>query len=363
MAFKFLSGEQPIIKVLHEHGVSSRDKRMSYIPCLQLPLTVRAGHVTINILPDDVLLHIFFFDRSRYLKDADQRPVSYLSWRWHSWRWYRLVHVCRRWRSVVFASPKFLDLRLVCGPRTRVQRTGIWPPLPIILTDTINSPIPRDYDFDAAIVHHTRVCEINLHLTRSQLLRLASAMQGQCLALMHLRLDFAHFYSYPYPAPALPDGFLGGSAPRLQTLELDSIPFPALPKLLLSATDLVRLTLLNIPHAGYFSPEVIVTSLAVLANLRSLTIEFKFRRSSPEERRPLTPTLARTVLPALTRFQFLGVTEYLEDFVARIDAPFLDSISITFFHRLIFDARDTPQLAQFMRRTARLETGHVNPGY
>ena len=244
-----------------------------------------------------------------------------------------------------------------------MKHTGIWPPLPIILTDTINSPIPRDYDFDAAIVHHTRVCEINLHLTRSQLLQLASAMQEQCLALMHLRLDFAHFYSYPYPAPALPDGFLGGSAPRLQTLELDSIPFPALPKLLLSATDLVRLTLLNIPHAGYFSPEVIVTSLAALANLRSLTIEFKFRRSSPEERRPLTPTLARTVLPALTRFQFLGVTECLEDFVARIDAPFLDSISITFFHRLIFDARDTPQLAQFMRRTARLETGHVNPGY
>ena len=59
MAFKFLSGEQPIIKVLHEHGVSSRDKRMSYIPCLQLPLTVRAGHVTINILPDTVSINWF----------------------------------------------------------------------------------------------------------------------------------------------------------------------------------------------------------------------------------------------------------------------------------------------------------------
>ena len=38
--------------------------------------------------------------------------------------------------------------------------------------------------------------------------------------------------------------------------------------------------------------------------------------------------------------------------MARIDAPLLDSIWITFFHQLIFDI---PQLAQFMRRTTRLQ--------
>jgi hypothetical protein len=343
----FLGGDQPTTEVLHEHGVSSCDKCLSNIPCLQLPLTVRAGHVTINILPDDVLLHIFFFDRERYFEDADRRPVIHLFWKWHSWRWHRLVHVCRRWRSVVFGSPKFLDLRLVCGPRTRVKRTGIWPPFPIILTDAVHPPIPRDYDFDAAIVDPSRVCEISLRLTRSQLQQLVSAMQEQCPELMHLKLDFAHFYSYPDPAPALSDGFLGGSALRLQTLELHSIPFPALPELLLSATELVRLTLLNIPPAGYFSPEVIVTSLAVLVNLRSLTVEFSFSRSRPDRERP-PPPLVHTILPALTRFQFLGVMDYLEDLVARIDAPFLDSISVTFFRRPTFDA---PQLIQFMRRT------------
>jgi hypothetical protein len=38
----------------------------------------------------------------------------------------------------------------------------------------------------------------------------------------------------------------------------------------------------------------------------------------------------------------------LEDLVARIDAPLLDSIHITFLNQLIFDI---PQLAQLMRRT------------
>ena len=126
---------------------------------------------------------------------------------------------------------------------------------------------------------------------------------------------------------------------------------------------LVHLTLWNIPHSGYFSPEAIVTGLAVLANLKSLTIEFESPRSRPdqESRRPPPPT--RTVLPALTRFEFRGASEYLEDLVARIDAPLLDSICITFFHQLIFDI---PQLAQFMRRTTRfqaLNEAHVDFDY
>jgi hypothetical protein len=50
--------------------------------------------------------------------------------------------------------------------------------------------------------------------------------------------------------------------------------------------------------------------------------------------------------------QFRGVGEYLEDLVARIDAPLLDDLAITFFHQLIFD---TPQLAQFISHTPKFE--------
>jgi hypothetical protein len=49
---------------------------------------------------------------------------------------------------------------------------------------------------------------------------------------------------------------------------------------------------------------------------------------------------------------FHGVSEYLEDLVARIDAPLLGCIQITFFNQLIFDI---PQLALFMRRTTKFE--------
>jgi hypothetical protein len=217
--------------------------------------------------------------------------------------------------------------------------------------------MPEDYDFDAAIVHPNRVFEIDLSLTSSQLQRLASAMQESFPALVHLSLAG----SYKHPAPALPDGFIGGYAPCLQSLELRSVPFPALPKLFLSATGLVRLTLWNIPHSGYISPEAVVTGLAVLAQLKSLTLAFRSPLSRPDLESQCTPPPTYAVLPALTHFEFQGVSEYLEDLVARIDAPLLDFICITFFHRF-----DVLQLAQFMRRTTRfqaLDEAHVEFNY
>jgi len=77
--------------------------------------------VNIDMLPDDVLLEIFgvFMD-----DDFDRR---------HQGTWLRLVHVCRRWRCLVFASPRHLDLRLFCTPRRLLNNLDIWPELPIVI--------------------------------------------------------------------------------------------------------------------------------------------------------------------------------------------------------------------------------------
>ncbi|KAI0281522.1 hypothetical protein BC826DRAFT_1069289, partial [Russula brevipes] len=68
--------------------------------------------------------------------------------------------------------------------------------------------------------------------------------------------------------PVLPDSFLGGSAPRLRTLKLRDIAFPALPNLrvLLSASDLVTLSISRLPHPGYTlpTPETMVACLSTL---------------------------------------------------------------------------------------------------
>jgi hypothetical protein len=178
-------------------------------------------------------------------------------------------------------------------------------------------------------------------------------------ALIHLNLQYYEFDEYGFVTTlAIPDGFLGGSAPRLRSLELVSIPFPTLPKLLLSTTDLIYLRLWQIPNDGNISPKEFVTSLAALPKLESLIMEFDYPHLLPDRGHP-----TRIVLPALTHFQFRGKSEYLEVLVAGIDAPLLDTIFITFSDELTFDI---PELARFMRRTTRfqaLNEAHVDFGY
>ena len=149
---------------------------------------------------------------------------------------------------------------------------------------------------------------------------------------LYLSFGYPYMWSDPnYFVPVLPDSFLGGSAPRLRSFYLNSILFPGLPILLSSATHLVTLYLLEIPQSGYISPEVMATCLSMLTSLESLHLEFRSVQSFPglKSRRPFPPI--RSVLPTLAIFRFKGVNEYLEEFVARIDAPQLHLLSITFY--------------------------------
>jgi hypothetical protein len=289
--------------------------------------------VTINTLPDIALLEIFDF----YVNNAEWIDA-----------WHTLVHVCRKWRSITFGSPRRLNLQLYCSPTTPVRRTlSVWPPLPIVIRQ-YGHPMCGMHNVIAALKHNYRVCEIELWRIPSSLLeQILASMQMPFPALTNLRLG-----SKDDTAPVVSDWFLGGSAPRLRHLSLRSIQIPELPKLLLSATDLVDLSLRDIPHSGYISPEAIVACLSTLTGLKTLILEFESPQSrvDPEQRRPPPSTLA--VFPALTDFKFKGVSEYLEDLVARINAPLLHSLEITFFHQLIFD---TPYFSQFFSRSPQFE--------
>jgi hypothetical protein len=287
--------------------------------------------MTIDMLPDIALLEIFDF----YLVESWDKP-------WIT-AWHTLVHVCQKWRTVVFVSPRRLNLRLYCTAKTPVREVlDIWPPLPISLS-VFNGDIWGMDNVFAALEHNDRICDLAFYaIPRSKIETVLAAMQHPFpeLEILHLQAGFNTM-------PVVPASFLGGSAPRLQRLFLDSIPFPGLPNLLLSAVHLVELDLIEIPDSGYISPEAMFTCLSVLTRLERLVIEFDSRFfPDRESRRPLPQT--RTLLPVFTRLQFKGVDEYLEYLVAGIDAPLLNNLEITFFHQDIFH---TAQLTLFISRT------------
>jgi hypothetical protein len=297
--------------------------------------------VTIGKLPDDVLLDIFVYYVAR--RQVNGRQVG--GPRYFEDRWRTLVHVCKRWRSVVFSSPRRLDLQLFCTNTRQVRKLlDIWPPLSISIYAYYfrQSPLQGVNNLMAALKQQNRVCGIEIFGVPNSLLKKSAVMQP-FPALTSLILK-----SYDEMAPVLPDRFLGGSAPSLQMIWLEGIPFPGLTKLLLSTHDLVTLSLYDIPHSGYISPEAMVVGLSTLTRLEKLELRFRSPRSRAiRENRHPSP-LTRVVLPALIELHFTGDSEYLEDIIFRIDAPLLQNITITFFNQLVFD---TPQLRHFISRT------------
>ena len=293
--------------------------------------------VTIEVLPSTVLLEIFSFyvDRPGASEDV----------------WHDLVHVCRRWRFIVFDSPRRLNLRVLCTPKRPLKMLDIWPALPIVIDFWAISKRPRGMvNIVAALKQHCRVHEIKILTIPNSLMKKMAAIKTSFSELTCLKL-----ISNDETVPILPDSFLGGSAPRLHTLELDGIPFPAVRKLLLSIQNLVVLSLWSIPQSGYISPEAMVTCLAALPGLNSFSLGFR----SPQSRvgrgtRHLLPPIP-IALVALTKFRFKGNSEYLEDIISQIDTPLLDNFEITFFNQLTFD---TPLLRHFISRTEIIKAHH-----
>jgi hypothetical protein len=144
------------------------------------------------MLPDNVLLDVFDFGVSE---------------------WHTLVHVCQRWRYIIFASPRRLDLTILCTYGTPVRKNlGCWPPFPIIV-DYLTSGFSPKYedDFIAALEQPDRVRSVKLDVTNS-LAMVASVMQEPFMALTALWLT-----SKDLNAPVLPDAFLGSSRPTITT--------------------------------------------------------------------------------------------------------------------------------------------------
>ena len=299
-------------------------------------LGVATGRVSIATLPGYVLLEIFsFFVAAAYHEDE----------------WHTLVHVCQKWRSVAFASPRRLDLRLLCSEGRLAKKTlEVWPALPIIVKDYYAENLQlEDVNVMDILKHKDRIRGVNIQFVPSPLLERIATIKVPLPALQSLTLQ-----SEDESAPALPDSFLGGSTPLLHGLSLDGIPSPMVRKLFSSTKGLVSLHLWNIPPSGYISPEEMATSLSTLTKLKSFALGFRSPRpqtdTAIESRHSPLLTGTRIVLPALTMFHFKGNSEYLDDFVTRIDVPLLDNIAITLFNQLVFE---TPQLRRFLGRTER----------
>ncbi|KAH8994368.1 hypothetical protein EDB86DRAFT_2926302, partial [Lactarius hatsudake] len=156
--------------------------------------------VTINILPDDILLEIFAF----CLRD----PRTSLDSMRHMRVWQRLVHVCQRWRRIIYASPRRLDLHLCCSnnmPFRKLKNLGLWRDFPLAVVFFMSK---GQDDLIAALEHPGRVRRI--FTMYADVFEVVKAMRVPFPALTHLELTAPEDNGYDPEVLDFPDGFLGG---------------------------------------------------------------------------------------------------------------------------------------------------------
>ena len=76
-----------------------------------------------------------------------------------------MAHVsCRRWRQIIFASPRRLVLQLLCKHETLVRKNlGIWPAIHIIMLYRSGIWPSHDDNVIAALEHPYHVCRVTLY--------------------------------------------------------------------------------------------------------------------------------------------------------------------------------------------------------
>ena len=107
------------------------------------------------------------------------------------------------------------------------------------------------------------------------------------------------------------------------------------------------------------SLEKMVAGLALLTRLRTFAIGFHSKITPPEQGRSRSNHPMPITLPALTLFRYQGYSEYLEDLLALINTPLVDTITIKY---LVGDIQFL-QLSQFIGRTKNLKVAQFRRAY
>ncbi|KAI9443728.1 hypothetical protein BJY52DRAFT_1373644 [Lactarius psammicola] len=216
------------------------------------------SRATIGKLSDKVLLNIF----SHFL-DVSPR------------HWPTLVHICRKWRRIVFASQRPLNLRLFCTHGTPVLKTlDCWPALPIIVeyggSLELDPPTSEDEDnIMAALKQSDRVRSITLTVTDRLLEKLSAIVKP------FPKLEDLVLVSQDSVRRTRPSAIRWGT--RLRSLRLTGIDFFTYPQLLYPSRNLVDLQLHEALDPWLFSPKALTYALSGIPSLpRTTTISLSW---------------------------------------------------------------------------------------
>ncbi|KAI0258336.1 hypothetical protein BC834DRAFT_975249 [Gloeopeniophorella convolvens] len=297
--------------------------------------------VTIGSLPDNVLLEVF--DLCRLMNPESGR------------NWYQVVpaHVCHRWRQIIIASPRRLELLLrwfAGSPITDVLRLSP-PSIPVRMwyKDDDEGPRGRDWDSQAEanflllLEYLPRVREVSFYSTSPEIIGMLLSKMTEPAPMMDLL-----YIESGYTCVTIPNTFLGGDAPSLDFLELSG----ALPTLPLASNTITLIFTMKgyIPELTWL--EDLLEAVCSMHRLKHLDLILGDTDFSPLRDKQLK------TLQGLTAFELTGTLAQLEAITSRIDAPNLDGLVVKAPVSGVFPL---PSFSRFVRsaEVLHLDSAHV----
>ena len=279
-------------------------------------------NLTTDNIPDEVLLEIFDSYRQHFTNDQSLWNKKH--------KWFELIHVCRRWRFIIFASSTRLDLCLVVSTNNPGNMKTIFSPhLPPL-------PIAVDQCLPVGTASHVKAKEMGRVLSA---LKRCNRVRG--ITFSGIAPDFNRLFKatkHPFPmlenlelcnldtgitVLKLPATFLNGSAPHLQSLKLYWISLTSMSSLLSSTTMLTELCLRICTSSPTAS---LLAHLKDMHCLRHFKLQTLQTFSSINSLMPPTNPEDTFLLSKLTSFQYQGSNLFLNALVAGFTAPSLQDV-------------------------------------
>ena len=245
--------------------------------------------VPIHIIDDDSLLSIFCLYRPLFLGENDDSyrlQGGRAPWDRGRW-WYRLAHVCQRWRNPTLGSASYLRLSLVCTNGTPVKNMlANSPPLPLTVDyggeDCISAEDEKGILL--ALEQRDRVRHLRLIFPVQNLRKFIMAIDGEYPILEYLILESRMASS---TALMLPETL---QAQNLRHLSLTGFACPIRPRSHPTAPGLVTLSLIINDPSAYYQPNIILQWISFMPQLERLAILFTSPVSNSDVERQLTHT-------------------------------------------------------------------------
>ncbi|KAH9978405.1 hypothetical protein BJV74DRAFT_953400 [Russula compacta] len=287
-------------------------------------------NLTIDNIPDEVLLDIFDSYRQHFTNDQSVWNKKH--------KWFKLMHVCRRWRCIIFASSTRLDLCLFVSNSNPGNIKTIFsphlPPLPVAIdydclpADTDSHMKPKKFGWMlAALKRCNHVRGITFSGSTFDFDTLFEATKRPFPILEDLDLCY---FDRRIAELKLPATFLKGSAPHLRRLKLHRISLTSISSSLLSSATMLTELCLRI-YAPY-PTTLLLAHLQDMHCLRHLELKLRIWKMSSSINGPMPPTNPEDtfLLSKLTSFHYEGPILFLGALVAGFTAPFLRDVHFIF---------------------------------